>query len=162
MSRALLNGMAWCAAVLAFAALAAAAEPEGWSTDFEQAKKTAVARNLPILMNFAASDWCVWCQRLDAEVLAQKTFKDYAKDNLVLFLADFSERAKQTNEVRKQNLKLQSSYRVCGYPTVILVNAQGEETARSGYLEGGAEAYVAHLKGLLAPRTQPEPAPVAP
>jgi thioredoxin-related protein len=160
-SRSLFNGMAWCTGILAFVALAAAAEPEGWSTDFEQAKKIAAEKKLPILMDFSGSDWCTWCQRLDAEVFAQKAFKDYAKESLVLFIADFPMRAKQADELRKQNLKLQSNYRVAGYPTVVLVNAQGEETARSGYRKGGAEAYVVHLKELLAAKKEAEPATVA-
>jgi thioredoxin-related protein len=137
--------------------VAAAADPEGWSTDFEQAKKTALEKKLPILMDFSGSDWCLWCQRLDSEVFLQKAFKDYAKDNIVLFMADFPMRSKQADELRAQNRKLQSNYRVAGYPTVILVNAQGEETARTGYRKGGAEAYVEHLKELLAAK-----APAAP
>jgi thioredoxin-related protein len=153
--------MAWLAGVLALVAVAAA-EPEGWSTDFEQAKKTAAEKKLPILMDFSGSDWCIWCQRLDSEVFGQKAFKDYAKDNLVLFLADFPMRAKQADELRVQNRKLQSSYRVAGYPTVILVNAHGEETARTGYVKGGAEAYVAHLKELLGAKQAAAPAPAPP
>lgn len=162
MSRALFSKMAWFVGVSAFAALAFAAEPEGWSTDFEQAKKTAAEKKLPILMDFSGSDWCIWCKRLDSEVFSQKAFRDYAKDNLVLFLADFPIGAQQAEELHKQNLKLQSRYRVSSYPTVILVNAQGEETARTGYRKGGAEAYVDHLKGLLAAKQRPEPAPAVP
>jgi protein disulfide-isomerase len=155
------RNMAWCAAILAFMTLARAAEPEGWITDFEQAKKAAAEKKLPILMDFSGSDWCIWCKRLDSEVFTQKAFKDYAKDNLVLFMADFPMRSKQSEELRKQNIKLQSSYRVAGYPTVILVDAQGQETARTGYEKGGAENYVEHLKGLLAGKKEPDPAGAA-
>ena len=161
MCRTRLCGMGWLAGVLALVAVAAA-EPEGWSTDFEQAKKTAAEKKLPILMDFSGSDWCIWCQRLDAEVFTQQGFKDFAKDNLVLFLADFPMRALQPDELRKQNIRLQSSYRVSSYPTVVLVNAQGEETARTGYRKGGAEAYVEYLKGLLAAKKPAETAPANP
>lgn len=162
MSQARFNGMAWCAGMFVCMAVAWAAEPEGWSTDFEQAKKLATEKKLPILMDFSGSDWCIWCQRLDSEVFAQKAFKDYAKDNLVLFLADFPMRAKQADELRAQNRKLQSSYRVAGYPTVVLVNAQGEESARTGYVKGGADAYVTHLQSLLGAAKPAVAAPAAP
>lgn len=160
MCRALYRGMACVVAIIALAAQAGAADLEGWSTDFEQAKKTAASKNLPILMYFSGSDWCIWCQRLDAEVFTQQAFKDYAKGALVLFVADFPMRTKQPDDLRAQNRKLQSSYRVAGYPTVILVNAQGEETARSGYRKGGAEAYVEHLKDLLGAKKQAGAVPV--
>jgi len=132
------------------AATLGAVAAEGWLTNLEEAKKVAAEKKLPILMDFSGSDWCIWCQRLDSEVFTQQAFKDYAKDSLVLFLADFPMRAKQAEELKTQNRKLQSTYRVAGYPTVILLNAAGEEVARTGYLKGGAETYVAHLKDLLS------------
>ena len=147
--RASVHGMRWAAALVLVAAVSGFAQHAGWLTDFEQAKKVAAEKKLPILMDFSGSDWCIWCQRLDAEVFTQKAFRDYAQENLVLFLADFPMRAQQPDQLRTQNRKLQSIYRVAGYPTVILTNPQGEETARTGYLKGGAEAYVEHLRGLL-------------
>jgi protein disulfide-isomerase len=50
----------------------------------------------------------------------------------------------------KANQALQEKYGIEGYPTVVIVNAEGKEIARTGYKEGGAESYVAHLKDLLA------------
>lgn len=148
----LVHGMKWFASIMMVAASLGAAEGAGWITDFEAAKKVAAEKKLPILMDFSGSDWCIWCQRLDSEVFTQKAFQDYAKDNLVLFLADFPMRSQQPEELKKQNRKLQSTYRVAGYPTVILVSAQGDELARTGYVRGGPEAYVEHLKGLLSGR----------
>ena len=45
---------------------------EGWLTDFEEAKKQAAEKNLPILADFSGSDWCGWCIRLDQEVFSQE------------------------------------------------------------------------------------------
>ncbi len=139
---------AWVAAMLCATAVAAGAA-EGWLTDFQEAKKVAAEKKLPILMDFSGSDWCIWCKRLDSEVFSQQAFKDFARERLVLFLADFPMKSKQPEELQAQNRRLQSTYRVSGYPTVILVNANGEEIARTGYVKGGAEAYVEHLKELL-------------
>jgi thioredoxin-related protein len=146
------------AGVLLFAAALVAGAGEGWLTSFEEAKKVAAEKKLPILMDFSGSDWCIWCQRLDSEVFAQEAFKDYAKDSLVLFMADFPMRAKQAEELKTQNRKLQSTYRVAGYPTVVLLNAAGEEIGRTGYRKGGPEPYIQHLKDLLAGK-KPEAPP---
>ncbi|MBN2450558.1 MAG: thioredoxin family protein [Lentisphaeria bacterium] len=124
------------------------AESGSWLTDFEEATKVATEKSLPILVNFTGSDWCGWCKRLDAEVFSQKAFQDYAKENLVLFVADFPMRKKLSDATKAQNGQLNRKYGVKGYPTILLLDSQGKELARTGYKPGGAEAYVAHLKSL--------------
>jgi len=122
---------------------------EGWLTDFEAAKKQAAEKNLPILVDFSGSDWCGWCIKLDNEVFSQDEFKDYAEENLVLFLADFPRSKPQPEDIQKQNKALSQKYGVRGFPTVLLLNAGGEVLGRTGYQRGGPEAYVKHLKDLL-------------
>lgn len=122
---------------------------EGWLTDFEQAKKEAKAKNLPILADFSGSDWCGWCIKLDKEVFQKKAFKDYAKDNLVLLLVDFPQKKKIDAKIKKQNTRLAQKYGVRGFPTVLLLNAEGKKLAQTGYRQGGPEAYVKHLKELI-------------
>ncbi len=135
-------------AVLLTAHTAVAAE--GWLTDFEQARKQAKEQERPILVNFSGSDWCGWCIRLDKEVLEKAEFKAYAKENLVLFVADFPRQTKLPEQTATQNQTLLERYGVQGFPTVLLVNAKGEVIARTGYQPGGAKAYIEHLAGLLA------------
>lgn len=128
---------------------AAAFGADGWLTDFEAAKKQAAEKNLPILADFSGSDWCGWCIKLDKEVFSQDAFKAYAKDNVVLFLADFPNRTPQPEEVKKQNNDLQQKYGIRGFPTVLLLDAEGKVLERTGYQAGGAEKYVEHIKDLL-------------
>jgi len=120
-----------------------------WLRDFEAAKKAAGEKKRPILVDFSGSDWCGWCMKLDKEVLSQKAFKDYAKDNLVLFVADFPQKKKLPEMETKQNEKLAKTYKVRGFPTVLLLDAEGKTLAETGYKPGGAEKYVAHIKELL-------------
>ena len=90
--------------------LATASAGEGWLTDFDAAKKLAAEKKLPIVMDFSGSDWCIWCMRLDEEVFSKEAFKTYAKDNLVLFLADFPRDKKLPDEVKAQNRELARKY----------------------------------------------------
>jgi protein disulfide-isomerase len=136
-----------CLAVLGLAAAGFAAE--GWLTDFEAAKKQAAEKNLPILADFSGSDWCGWCIKLDNEVFSKDVFKAYAQDNLVLFLADFPSRKPQPEDVKKQNEILQKEYGIRGFPTVLLLDAEGKVLERTGYQAGGPEKYVEHIKKLL-------------
>lgn len=129
------------------APVGAPAEVE-WVTSFEAARRQAAERKVPILADFSGSDWCGWCIKLDEEVFSKKAFKDYARENLVLFLADFPRRKPQAAELKEQNRKLSGQYGIEGFPTVLLLDATGKELARTGYRPGGAEGYVTHLKSL--------------
>lgn len=126
----------------------------GWITDFEAAKKTAAEKKLPILADFSGSDWCGWCIKLEQEVFSQKEFKDFAKNNLVLFLADFPRKKQQNEKAKKQNADLSKKYAIEGFPTVLLMDAEGKVLARTGYERGGASAYVQHLKKLISGRNK--------
>ncbi len=130
-------------------AVAAGESKVEWFTDFDAAQKVAAKGGRPILIDFSGSDWCGWCIRLDKEIFSKPEFKKYADENLVLFLADFPNRKKQSDKVKKQNQKLSEKYRVKGFPTVILIDSKGKLIARTGYRAGGAEEYVKHLKKLL-------------
>ncbi len=120
-----------------------------WITNWEDALRFSAALNRPVLVNFTGSDWCGWCIRLRNEVFSQQDFIDYASANLVLLTLDFPRSLPQSDELKAQNRSLQERFRIEGYPTIVLVNSQGTEINRTSYRQGGAAAYVAHLRGLL-------------
>ena len=123
---------------------------EGWLTDFEAAKKKAAAENRNILVDFSGSDWCGWCIRLDEEVFQQPEWKTYATNSLVQVLVDFPrDKSGQSEAVQKQNDALGKKYKVRGFPTVLLLDEEGKELARTGYQRGGPSNYINHVKELL-------------
>jgi protein disulfide-isomerase len=137
-------------ALILTAVSTAVAQTRTWSQDFDKALATAKKTNRVVLVDFSGTDWCPWCIKLDKEVFSQKTFRNYAKKNLVTVLIDFPRKKKQAKEIKLRNEKLAKQYEVDGFPTVILINAKGETIAATGYQEGGAKAYVAHLQELIA------------
>jgi thioredoxin-related protein len=122
---------------------------EDWLTDYEKALKIAEKEDKTVLLDFSGSDWCGWCIKLDKEVFSKEAFKEYAGENLVTVLVDFPREKKQSDEVKKQNRELQKKFGIRGFPTVILLNSEGEKIAQTGYKRGGAEKYVEHLKKLI-------------
>lgn len=120
-----------------------------WVTSLVDAKAEAAKRKVPILADFSGSDWCGWCIKLDKEVFSTDLFKAYAAENLVLLLVDFPRRLPQTEELKKQNNDLVEKFGIEGFPTILLLDAEGKLLGRTSYLPGGAENYVTHLKGLL-------------
>jgi protein disulfide-isomerase len=129
---------------------------EGWLRDFEAARKIASEKGLPILADFSGSDWCGWCIKLDREVFSEEEFKTFAGERLVLFLADFPSKKQQPEEEAQQNKALAEKYGIRGFPTVLILDGNGEVLGRTGYRPGGADAYVGHLKQLLGELEQHE------
>ena len=123
---------------------------EGWMTDFESAKKKAMAENKTLLLDFSGSDWCSWCIKLDEEVFQKDAWKAYAKEHLVQVLIDFPrEKSEQSQALQKQNNALAKQYAVRGFPTVLLLNQEGALIEKTGYQRGGAENYIDHIKALI-------------
>ena len=141
----------WLLVLTAMIISAGAFAAEGWETDFAKASAKAKAEGKHILIDFSGSDWCGWCVKLDKEVFSQEAFKTYAKDNLVLVLADFPRDAsKQSAELKKQNEILKEKFGIKGFPTVYVLSPEGETVAKTGYQDGGPVAYVEHIKKLIA------------
>lgn len=152
------------ALVIGLLALPAVATKE-WDTDFQKALATAKASHRYLLLDFSGSDWCGWCMKLEEEVFSKKEFKKYADENLVCVLVDFPRRTALKKNLQEQNDALAQKFGIRSYPSVIILSPDGEKLAQTGYQAGGAENYVAYLKGMIDPHRKqnkvPEPAAVA-
>ena len=132
---------------LVFAAFARA--ESDWLHDWNKAQEEAKANHKLLFLNFTGSDWCGWCIKLDKDVFSQPKFKDYAHDNLVLVELDFPRRKSQPTEERKQNMELAQQYEVLGFPTIVVLNSNGQKVWKfDGYFPGGPEAFIEQLQKL--------------
>lgn len=121
-----------------------------WHEHYESALRQAATEDKPVFAVFTGSDWCSWCMKYEKEILSQDPFKAFAREHLVLLMLDYpSKSVRQPDWLVEQNRRLKERYGIRGYPTAVLLSAQGEVIATSGYLPGGATSYVAHLRGLL-------------
>lgn len=132
------------------AAESAADSETTWMTDFDAAKAKAKAEGKPLLVNFTGSDWCGWCIKLVDEVFSQKAFQEYADKSLVLVEIDFPRRKEISAELKAQNEALAKTYGIRGFPTILVMDADAKVLKSTGYRRGGAEAYVSHIKQILA------------
>ena len=120
-----------------------------WLTNYDQALAKAKAENKPILIDFTGSDWCGWCIRLKSEVFSKPEFESWAQQNVVLLEVDFPRNKPQNATLRAQNQKLAEAYNIEGFPTLVLLNAQGQEIGREGYQRGGPSVMIRRLEKLF-------------
>ena len=120
----------------------------GWITSYEQGQEEAKANNKLVLLDFTGSDWCGWCILLDREVFSKPQFKEYASKNLVLVEVDFPKMKPMSEAMRTQNVRLAQRYQVQGFPTIIVLNGDGQVVGAFGYMQGGPDAVIAVLEKL--------------
>ncbi len=132
---------------LVFASLTRA--ESDWLHDYNKAQEDAKANHKLLFLNFTGSDWCGWCIKFDKDVLSQQQFKNFAHDNLVLVELDFPRKKSQPTEEKKQNVQLAQQYEVLGFPTIVVLNSNGQKVWQfDGYFPGGPEAFIAQLQKL--------------
>jgi thioredoxin-related protein len=130
-------------------AISAAVQAEpSWQTDLKNAQEQAKSGKKLLLVDFTGSDWCGWCIKLHKEVFSKPEFQEYANKNLVLLEIDFPRAKAQADAIKKQNEQLATKYQIQGFPTIIVLNGEGQKVGELGYMEGGPSAFIAELEKL--------------
>ncbi len=143
MSRTLLPALL----VALFSTILSAAD--GWVTGWPTATKAATDAKKPILADFTGSDWCGWCIRLKAEVFDTTTFKEWAARSVILLEVDFPQGKPLAESQQRENSMLAERFGIEGFPTIVLLSAEGRELGRLGYQAGGPEAWIAAADAIL-------------
>ena len=102
-------------------------EQDLWIQDFAAAKARAKAEKKDLLVDFTGSDWCGWCIKLDNEVFGEEAFQAEAPKHFVLVKLDYPrDKSILTEEIIAQNAALQATYAIQGFPTILLMTADGD------------------------------------
>lgn len=112
--------------LMALAAVVAPAFCAEWIGDFEAAKAKAKAEKKALLVDFTGSDWCGNCIALRKNVFDTPEFEAYAKDKFVLAEVDVPRGNKIPAEQKKKNNELVKKYAVDGFPTILVMTANGK------------------------------------
>lgn len=98
-----------------------------WRTDYKAALAEARASGKPILVDFTA-DWCPPCRVMEREVWPDERLRQALKDNAIPLKLDV--------DVESTNTLVQSR-RIRSIPTVLLLDAEGNEVARRSMSTAG-------------------------
>lgn len=100
---------------------------EGWLSDLDKAIELAGKQNKSVLVEFTGSDWCPPCIAMSKEVFSKKEFTEAASKKFVLVELDFP---KKDRELAEKNQPHAEKYKIEGFPTVVLLDSNGEEYTR--------------------------------
>lgn len=117
-----------------------------WGKSMKSAQKQSEETGLPIVLLFTGTSWCVFCMKLEKEILSQKEFKK-GMDGVAIGVkfefgsSDFS-KSKEAKE-----------YGIRGVPAIVVVDAKGKELGRTGYVPGMTPAKYVEFFKKYAPKT---------
>lgn len=125
--------------------------PEGyiytWPTNVEEAVEESEGKH--VLLYFAGSDWCPHCMRFEEEVIDTLTFRRYLEENYVPVLIDSPRYYTLSEEQSDYNQARLAEYEVRGFPTMVILDSDGEVVTSLGYNQQGANGFIKTLKNEL-------------
>lgn len=119
-----------------------------WET-YQEAMEQSKKDKKIIALFFTGSDWCIWCKKMDEQILRSPEFIQFANQNLHMVELDFPQSGGQSETTKQENQFLKNKYQVSGFPTLICIDSQGKEQFRMGFEYGGGENFVNKMKMKL-------------
>ncbi len=116
-----------------------------WTYNYDQAASQAKNTGKPMLLFFTGTGWCSWCTKLENEVLDTAEFGRLVGDKFIFVKLDFP----MSQMIDPRNKQLQQQFDVKGYPTIIILDKDGQRIGSSGYRPGGARAYADYLLNII-------------
>lgn len=108
-----------------------------WLTNVESAQKLAAEQGKAVLVDFTGTDWCVYCREMHSKVLDTPEFEAYAAPKFICVEMDLPHKPLLTKAQLEYNRGIVKRYGVTGYPTLLVLNTEGEVTG--GFIGGKAE-----------------------
>jgi thiol:disulfide interchange protein len=118
-----------------------APSPIPWEANLRQAAARAAGEHKLVLVEIA-TDWCKWCKKLEAETLRDSAVVEALTQAYVLVRLD----AEKEGEAEARR------FGVSSYPTIVVLDGQGQEVGRiEGYL--GPQEFLAEIRELAQKRS---------
>lgn len=121
-----------------------------WHRDFPTAVAEAKAKGKKLLIVFTGTDWIEICQKFHDDILAQPAFMESVSGRFTLLKLEFPKDNMMPREEAAQKNFLREAYRVRGYPTVVLAEADGRPFGMNGYQPLPPAEYAAQIRKIDA------------
>lgn len=112
-----------------------------WLNNYEQAVAQSKATSKPILILFTGTTWCPACIKLEKDVLNHPEFVQAIGSRFVFLKAEFGD-ASMGGTQASPFKPLLDRYQINAFPTMLVINPNGQPLYSVPYQTGGAQAYV--------------------
>lgn len=115
-----------------------------WLRSYSEAVALSQSTSKPIAILFTGTGWCPACMKLERAVLKHPAFAQAVAQKFVFLKAefpDYSEAAVMASPYKP----LLDRYGVNAFPTIVVVNANGQMLYTVNYREGGPQVYAQEL-----------------
>ena len=128
-----------------------ASQSINWLRSYAESVALSQSTGKPIAILFTGTGWCPACMKLERLVLNHPEFTQAVAQRFVFLKAefpDYSEAAVMASPYKP----LLDRYGVNAFPTIIVVNANGQMLFTVNYREGGPQLYAQELLQKLNQR----------
>lgn len=129
--------------------LTSAVSEINWMTDYNAAKALANKESKPMFLFFTGSDWCPWCMKMDQQILSTPEFQQALSQKVIFVKVDFPRQTKLDKATKEQNDKLSKTFGIQGFPTVILLDSNGQRIDKIGFQSGGGAKYAQKVLDII-------------
>jgi thiol-disulfide isomerase/thioredoxin len=122
-----------------------------WVKSYSDAVALSQSTSKPIVILFTGSSWCPACMKLEREVISNPEFAKAVGQKFVFLKAEFPNYS-EGSMMSSPYKALLDRYGVDAFPTMVVVNANGQQLFRVNYRNGGVRAYAQELLQKLNQR----------
>jgi len=119
-----------------------------WHTRYDSAVTEAKEEGKDLFLVFTGTEWIDICRRFEDEILKRPEFAEPVSEKFSLLKLEFPENNRLPKGEAKQKQLLRDAYRVRGFPTVILTDAEGRPFGVNGYQPATPTAYASQILAI--------------
>lgn len=125
-----------------------------WHRDYASAVSEAKTGGKNLLIVFTGTEWIEICRKFHDEILSQPAFMNAVSRRFSLLKLEYPKDNTLPREEAAEKALLRDAYRVKGFPTVVMTDAEGRPFGLNGYQPVTVEAYAAQLMSTDAAHQQ--------
>ncbi len=125
-----------------------------WTRSYADAIALSQSTSKPIVILFTGTGWCPACMKLEREVLNRPEFAQAVGQKFVFLKAEFPDYSEEAI-MHSPYKPLVDRYGINAFPTMVIVNASGQQLYTVNYRDGGPSIYAQELLQKLN-QTRPQ------
>lgn len=115
-----------------------------WLQSYSEAVALSQSTSKPIVILFTGTGWCPACMKLEREVIKNPEFSQAVGQKFVFLKAEFPDYS-ESSVMASPYKPLLDRYGVDAFPTLVVVNANGQKLYTVNYRDGGPRMYAQEL-----------------